>query len=74
VEALAEAQAGSLPGTISAASSSLASRNSCTGSGESAFDVNGPMRLSSGMPLTGTSTRLKAALMVAWYSARVRRV
>src|SRR5262245_64171276 len=66
-------QAGSLPGTISAARSSLASRNGCTGSLANAmFDVKGPTRPSSGMPETSASTA-NASLIVARYSARVRR-
>ena len=70
---LAAAHAGSRPGTISAARSSLASRNGCTGSlANATFEVNGPTRPSSGMPDTSASTP-NASLIVARYSARVRR-
>ena len=73
VLAVAAAQVGNLPGTISAARSSLASRNGCTGSLANAmFDVYGPTRPSSGIPDTSASTP-NASLMVARYSARVRR-
>ena len=73
VLALAAAHAGSRLGTMSAARSSLASRNGCTGSLANAmFEVNGPTRPSSGMPETSASTP-NASLIVARYSARVRR-